>query len=242
MSNLSATFQTLAHDFTQGVLSLLRSSSLEEIEALLSPRRGPGRPRKNGSAFLPANGSTPKTSSSSSKRLTRRSAEQIQETLKAITALVAQHKSGLRSEAIQAALGLSKKEMPKPIALGLSSGVLRKSGNKRATTYFAAKAAPDSGKSSPSSPKRASSASKKAPKAGKKKASAGKKAPKAGKKAPKAGKKAPKAGKKAPKAGKKTAPGASKKASRASKKKASEVSKKASEADKKASEAGEKAS
>jgi hypothetical protein len=40
-----------------------------------------------------------------------------------------------RSEEIRKALGLDKREIPRPLKLGLDLGVLTKEGNKRATVY-----------------------------------------------------------------------------------------------------------
>ena len=42
---------------------------------------------------------------------------------------------GLRAEQIRELLGLQAKELPRPLADGLKSGVLSKSGQKRATVY-----------------------------------------------------------------------------------------------------------
>jgi hypothetical protein len=59
------------------------------------------------------------------------------------------HPEGLRAEQIRTVLQLDRRAVPRPLADGLVSGALRKEGNKRATTYFAA-AAPAAG----STPKR----------------------------------------------------------------------------------------
>jgi hypothetical protein len=55
-----------------------------------------------------------------------------------IVALLKQSPKGLRAEEIRAELGLQAKEMPRPLKEAVDAGRLRKSGQKRATTYFAA--------------------------------------------------------------------------------------------------------
>jgi hypothetical protein len=54
-----------------------------------------------------------------------------------MVALLRAHPTGLRSEQIRAELGLRANEMPRPIAMALSKKKIRKTGQKRATTYFA---------------------------------------------------------------------------------------------------------
>lgn len=44
---------------------------------------------------------------------------------------------GARSEHIVSGLGIDKKLLPRPIAEGLKSGALTKTGEKRATQYYA---------------------------------------------------------------------------------------------------------
>lgn len=54
-----------------------------------------------------------------------------------IVSLLGKHPEGLRSEQIRSALGLQAKELPRPLADGLTAGTITKVGQKRATTYFA---------------------------------------------------------------------------------------------------------
>jgi hypothetical protein len=55
-----------------------------------------------------------------------------------VTALKATRGKGLRSEQIQKALGVDKRELPRVLKTGLTKKVLRSKGQKRATQYFAA--------------------------------------------------------------------------------------------------------
>jgi len=72
----------------------------------------------------------------SRSRLQRRSPEQIKKALASIVVLLKGKKGGLRSEQIQSALKLSKRELLSPIDMGLASKAIKKKGERRATTYF----------------------------------------------------------------------------------------------------------
>jgi len=124
-------------------------------------KRGPGRPKKAAAAApapaveapkatgkkrgRPA-GSTnkaaapkaPKAKKTASGRLGRRSVADIGALLDNIVALLAQNPDGLRAEQIRSALNIEAKELPRPLADGVANGSLTKTGQKRATTYFAA--------------------------------------------------------------------------------------------------------
>jgi hypothetical protein len=91
-----------------------------------------GRPAGSGNAKAAA--ASKKTASG---RLARRSAEDIGSVVDSIVSLLEQHSEGLRAEQIRGALGLDAKELPRPLADGLAAGTITKTGQKRATTYFA---------------------------------------------------------------------------------------------------------
>jgi hypothetical protein len=163
MNNIESLIAQFTSELTahvrQSVLSELRHMSLDQLFALAGGtpasapkapkaskapkgatgatepkapgKRGPGRPKKDASAAAAA----PKKAKKAGGRLQRRSAADIQGTLDQIVAFV-QANPGVRSEHITANLGLDKKELPRPIAEGLRTGVLTKEGQKRATQYF----------------------------------------------------------------------------------------------------------
>ena len=54
-----------------------------------------------------------------------------------IVELLGKNGGGMRAEQIREALGVEAKELPRPLADALSAGRITKSGQKRATTYFA---------------------------------------------------------------------------------------------------------
>lgn len=95
-------------------------------------KRGPGRPKKAASGGVSAR------PAGKSGRL-RRSAEDLKRVATKIVALLNDHSDGLSSEEIQKSLGLQKKEIVGPIALGLEQGSLRKTGERRGTRYFTRK-------------------------------------------------------------------------------------------------------
>jgi hypothetical protein len=111
------------------IVNALRGASLEELMAITG---GASRSASRGESPK-RDGGTPKNTG----RLERRSHDDIATIMAQIVRLVARHPDGLRAEQIKAALGLEKTELPKPLLEGLASGVLTKTGQKRATTYFA---------------------------------------------------------------------------------------------------------
>jgi len=168
-ASLRDSIQRLAASFAAEVLGAIRGSSLEEILAETSggARRGPGRPRRLGSALAAALGDGARPSGGRGGRLGRRSAVALERVVGRIVDLLSRNPKGLRAEQIRAELGLSAKELPRPIAKALESKRLRKVGQKRATTYFAAGAGtanvgPRGGKKNAAKP-RGRRASKKAP-------------------------------------------------------------------------------
>lgn len=54
-----------------------------------------------------------------------------------IVTLLEKNPGGLRAEQIREALNCQAKELPRPLADALAEGRITKSGQKRATTYFA---------------------------------------------------------------------------------------------------------
>jgi hypothetical protein len=124
---LKNTIENHALEFANGILRALRTASLDELCGL------------NGRGILHAElgagpmGSVPTPGA----RLGRRSAAQITRVLDQIVGLLEQHPDGLRAEVIKRQLGIDPREVPRPLADGVSSGRITKVGEKRATTYFA---------------------------------------------------------------------------------------------------------
>ena len=158
MSNLRNTIESLASQFATSVLAALRSASIDELTDVAGrgardgARRGPGRPRAESSDTASAAAS--KRGAAGSRRgrggrLGRRTQNDISRMVESIVDVLAKNGGGLRSEQIRSALGVEAKELPRPLAEALSSGRVTKTGQKRATTYFAG-----SGGGSGAAPKR----------------------------------------------------------------------------------------
>ena len=143
-----SSIEALASEFARAVLAAIRSASLEEI---LEESRGSaaprGRARRAATAAPEEQEKAPKAARGARKagrkaakkgRLPRRSLGDIQKVLESIVGLLQKNPEGLRAEQIRSELGLLAKEMPRPLAEGLAAKRLRKKGEKRATTYFAA--------------------------------------------------------------------------------------------------------
>lgn len=156
MSTLKSTIEGLASQFAMSVIGALRSASIAEVMEVTSGggntraasvvassgagaaapvRRGPGRPKKVAAAGAAP---SPTRASDGGGRLGRRSIEDIGKVVEDIVALLQKNPDGLRAEQIRSSLGVQAKELPRPLADGLADGRLEKSGQKRATTYFAA--------------------------------------------------------------------------------------------------------
>ena len=135
---LRDTIQKLAGDFAAGVLGVIRGASLEDILAETESvvRRGRGRPPSQANARGLLDPASPAPKLGRKGRLQRRSASDIGQVVSRIVELLSGKPKGLRAEQIRAALGLSAKELPRPIAQALSAQQITKSGQKRATTYF----------------------------------------------------------------------------------------------------------
>jgi hypothetical protein len=57
--------------------------------------------------------------------------------IESIVGVLSKAGSGLRAEQIRETLGVEAKELPRPLAEAISAGRITKTGQKRATTYFA---------------------------------------------------------------------------------------------------------
>jgi hypothetical protein len=132
MPNLSTTIESLASAFATEILTALRGASLSELVAVTHN----GTPKASATPAARASASPKKAKGG---RLGRRSAEDLSAMVDTIVSALQKNKGGLRSEQIRAVIGVDKKELPRPIAEALASGRITKKGEKRATTYFAAK-------------------------------------------------------------------------------------------------------
>ncbi|MGZ6067066.1 MAG: hypothetical protein ACXWVM_32005 [Polyangiales bacterium] len=143
MADLRSAIATLAEDFASSVVAALRGASLDEISELAGG--AVARPSVRGKRATTSPRTTAAAPSTAAARLPRlgkggkqRSAADFETIVGAIVTLLQQHTEGLRAEQIQKELGLSKKDTPRPLLLALGAKKIRKKGERRSTTYFAA--------------------------------------------------------------------------------------------------------
>ena len=152
--SLHTQLNQLASSFAQAVFQAIRNVSLEELVAETGGLRGMElvpmtRPSRGASRGAPRRERAPRRGSSrqetgpsrrraGSRRLKRRSPDDIQKALGEVVSLVENRPKGLRAEQIRSELGMQAKEMPRVLGEGLATRKLKKRGHKRATTYYAA--------------------------------------------------------------------------------------------------------
>lgn len=145
MSTLRNQIDRLAAQFAGQIIEALRGASLDDLLAIAGSgggRRGPGRPPGSGnSAGVDLGGRR----RGRGGRLGRRTADDIGKMVDGIVDLLSKSSGGLRAEQIREALNVEAKELPRPLADALAAGRITKSGQKRATTYFAGSGGGSSG-------------------------------------------------------------------------------------------------
>ena len=132
MSTLKSTIEDLAAEFAMRIIGALRAASIDELSSVagLAGRRGRGGRSADIESGTRRRGR--------GGRLGRRSSADIGKMVDDIVALLEKHPEGLRAEQIREALACQSKELPRPLADALGAGRIKKSGQKRATTYFIA--------------------------------------------------------------------------------------------------------
>jgi hypothetical protein len=122
----------LANGLVEGILDVVRGASVSEVLEE-DVRHGLSKaPRKLDGVLVRRLPAQP------SGRLPRRSPADLEKVVARVLDVLGQTKDGLRSEQLQTALNLSKKEIVGPLSLALSEKKIVKKGQKRATTYFVA--------------------------------------------------------------------------------------------------------
>lgn len=144
MTTLRNTVTELATQFAWSVLDAIRGASLDDLLRETSGSAPVRRGRPAASAAAPTKAAAPAAAApsrgrgrKSGGRLSRRSANDIAAIVDQIVGTLEANPDGLRAEQIREQLGLEAKELPRPLNDALSSGRVTKTGQKRATTYFA---------------------------------------------------------------------------------------------------------
>jgi hypothetical protein len=139
--SLQSQLNQIASSFTRAVIEAIREISLEELVAETGGLKGMPRvlttTAQRGRGRAPRRATTP-SRRQSSRRLKRRSQRDIEKALGDIVSLVGNRPRGMRAEQIRVELGMQAKEMPRILGEGIATRRLRKRGQKRATTYYAA--------------------------------------------------------------------------------------------------------
>lgn len=125
MNRIESAIEKAASAFVSEILGLLRGLELEDLVELRSMRR-PGRRKLTSGTGVGYR--------KDGKRV-RRSIETIKGEAKKIATVVGRSKDGMRAEEILEKSGLVRKELPRVISEALKMGLLKKTGQKRATTY-----------------------------------------------------------------------------------------------------------
>jgi hypothetical protein len=143
MTTLRTKIQSLAETFTAGIVDAIRSASLQELLAaggVAPAKRAPSRaPQSDGGGGQPDPLHAPRAKRGKGGRLARRSTSDLEHVIGLIVAKLGENKGGLRSEQLQKALKLDKREITRPLELALGAKKITKKGQKRSTTYFASK-------------------------------------------------------------------------------------------------------
>lgn len=143
MSTLRNQIDRLAAQFAGQIIDALRGASLDDLLAIAGGGgRGRGRPAGSGNSGGVDLGGRRRGRGG---RLGRRTADDIGKMVDGIVDLLARSSGGLRAEQIREALNVEAKELPRPLADALKAGRITKSGQKRATTYFAGSGGGSSG-------------------------------------------------------------------------------------------------
>lgn len=134
IAELRSQIATATESFVESITSIIISSvhgmSLDELSALGTALPGaPARGRAVGAT-------KPVKKAGKTGRLGRRSEEDIAAVVGEIVTLLKKNPGGMRAEDIRVALELQAKELPRPLADAISSKQIKKTGEKRATTYF----------------------------------------------------------------------------------------------------------
>lgn len=141
-NSLRSTLDSLAQTFANGVLAAIRTASLQDLLAESGSAGGARSRPPRAKAVATGGGGQPAPARGARKarkgRLARRSPADIAKVLTQIVGLLKSKKTGLRSEEIQKALKLDKRETPRVLKEGLSKKALKRKGQKRATVYSAA--------------------------------------------------------------------------------------------------------
>ena len=132
--SLKNTIELMAGAFADELLRALRGASLDELLAA-SDVRSSASPRGAKAAAAAVTSATARRPRAG--RWVRRSPQQIASVMASLVGALKGVKDGMTSEELQKAISVDKKTIVRPIAVALNANAIRKTGQKRATRYFA---------------------------------------------------------------------------------------------------------
>jgi hypothetical protein len=143
--------EAFATELSGAIFSSFKEMSLEEVIAYMSGAGSTAKPTAAKPAAKTATRvtATPKAPKGDGTRV-RRSADDLEVVCANILEELAKHEDGMRAEELRSTTGIEKKDLGRPIALLLQQKRIKKTGEKRATTYFV------TGKGAPASKKKGS--------------------------------------------------------------------------------------
>jgi hypothetical protein len=133
MADLRSRIAAIAAELAEKIVEAITSGTLEDISALTARSVGNASARLAELASESPRSRVPRPRRA--KKGSRRGASGIDKNVESIVTVLKLHPEGLRSEQLQKVLGLLKHELP--LAHALTKKLVRKTGNRRATRYFA---------------------------------------------------------------------------------------------------------
>jgi hypothetical protein len=131
---LESAIAEFATQFAKQVVALIGTAQVSELVAIATAGKTAtpaAAPARRGAPAVVAAKPAPKAAKGG-----RRTSESILAELDRIVAAL-KEAPGLRSEELQKKLGIAAKDIERPISIGLAKGLLKKTGEKRATRYSA---------------------------------------------------------------------------------------------------------
>jgi hypothetical protein len=147
-SQLESQLHVVAAEFVQSLIAAIRGASVAELSALARVEAAPpalaaSRPaarRDARPAAQPARGARNTGATTRARRAGRRPSDEIHALEARVIELVKGSAGGLSISDIASRLGVPKGDLPRPLALAVAAGLVKKTGEKRLSRYFPGRA------------------------------------------------------------------------------------------------------
>jgi hypothetical protein len=134
--DIQSKIQEAATRFTEEIIAIFGEAFLGVVSDLSSA--APSKRKGRAARGRPAAAKRAVAESAKSGKRERRSGADLAKTGERVVKLLGAHKKGLRIEQINKQLGTTTKLLMRPMLKLLEEGTIKKTGEKRATTYFPA--------------------------------------------------------------------------------------------------------